>query len=282
MRAQIQLYLTRTVYLLPNDPMKLFLTVCCLLCIVSLPRTVMAQTERLQCVSTHFEPYVIADGRDISGINIELMQRAAASMEIQLDFNIVPWKRVEQDLKYGREMCAVAFFRDPEREQYLDYTTVPIQITTYKLFTHKDYERDDFDSLAEVKGWLIGVNRGFKTFPGFEEAIYNEWVTPVPVNSTKQALDMLAQKRLQAVLTDETVGKYLIKESGTKNLVLMKPDVHIQSAYFVFSKRAKLDHLIPEFDKAIMRLITDGTYKDIIRKYVGSAPQTFMTDTMPE
>jgi ABC-type amino acid transport substrate-binding protein len=222
-------------------------------------------TTKLTCASTAFEPYVIEKDQRIYGVDVEVVQAVGKRMGIDIEFVMIPWKRLEQEVKFGNATCVAAYFRTPEREEYMDFSNVPLHITAYTLFTHR--EKFPAMTFADIKGWSVGVNRGFKTTTDFEAAVYEKRILQVELNSTDQGFDMLHLNRLDAVLTNLHVGQYLTRVKYPGKFVPLQPSLSSTPAYFVFSKKANLSHMIPVFDEYLMQVMIDGTYKQIFDNY---------------
>ncbi len=239
-----------------------------ILCIMSLSYVSFAQqrVDKLTCVSTVFAPYVIEEQDDIVGIDVDVIQEAGRRLGIEIDFKLKPWKRLEVDMQRGEETCVAAYFRTPERLDYMDFTHVPLHITNYTLFVLE--ERDiTFHSLEDIQGFSIGVNRGFKTTPEFEDALQKGWITEQEVNEDRQNFIKLEAGRVDAVLTNFHVGSYQIKLLGLQDVTSLFPPLSSTPAYFVFSKKKGLSHLVPKFDAALFDILQDGTYQKIFEKY---------------
>lgn len=225
------------------------------------------EPRALTCYSTVFSPFVIEDNREIKGIDVDVIKEVGRRLHLDISFSLKPWKRLEQDVKDGTVSCVAAYFRTEERMEYMDFTSVPLHITSYTLFTNK-VEVEGFKTFKDFKGWTIGVNRGFKTTPEFEAAMINGWITKYDVKSDEQSLKMVSSNRLDAMLTNYHVGLYNIKKFGVSDVRPLLPSIRSTPAYVVFSKKQNLAHLVPKFDEALFSVIQDGTYQRIVDQYL--------------
>lgn len=223
--------------------------------------------DNLTCYSTVFAPFVLEQQGQVKGIDIDIIKEVGRRLGVNIEFKLRPWKRLEQDIQFGDIDCVAAYFQTPERMDYMDFTHIPLHMTTYTLFARQE-DAKNYSSLQELKSWKIGVNRGFKTTPEFEEAIYNGWVEKYEVSNDTQSFSMLEKGRLNAVLTNYHVGLYNIRELGLKNIVPIFPSIRTTPAYFVFSKKKNLGHLVQKFDEALYQILQDGTYDRIFNMYL--------------
>lgn len=261
----MNLLLGSFINVLPKLPLRLFLSVLW----GSLMLAGLAQAteiEKLNCFSTTFEPFVIDQDGSVSGIDVDVVTEAGRSIGVDVTFALMPWSRLESALQDGKVDCVAAYFRTPEREEYMHFTGVPLHITAYSFFVNVG-DKPAYTSIQEVNGWTIGVNRGFKTTTEFEQAVAEKRITLVELNSTKQGFDMLRLKRLDAVLTNQHVGLYLTKLYHPGAFEALKPSLRATPAYLVFSKKEKLKQLVGRFNESLMELMTDGRYQKIFQGY---------------
>jgi polar amino acid transport system substrate-binding protein len=227
---------------------------------VEIPKT-------LACKSTIFEPYVMLIDGAVRGVDVEVIEEVGRRLGIDIMFELKPWVRLERDIKAGNEICAAAYFYTGERAEYMDFTQVPLHITSYVFFVQT--ERGISNSrLSEMEGFNIGLNNGFRTTPEFEKAVEDGFINIEAVENETQSLKMLESDRIDAVLTNEFVGQFLIKKNGITGVNSVFPPLSATPAYFVFSKAAGFEYLIPEFNAALFDVLRDGTYQRIFDKYL--------------
>lgn len=228
---------------------------------------------QLTCYSTPFEPYVIKKetdkGHEIVGVDVEIVQLVGRELGIAIDFEMMPWKRLEHEVKNGNVDCVAAYFRTLDREPFMLFTHVPLHITAYTLFVGKNSPA--YAPLEQIRNWSIAVNRGFKTTPELELAVSQNRVELVELNSTRQGFDMLALGRVNAVLTNLHVGRYLTKQHYDGAFHPMKPSLSATPAYLVFARKTALEPLVPLFDEALMNVMIDGRYMEVFDRYMGAS-----------
>jgi polar amino acid transport system substrate-binding protein len=241
------------------------------LCSVVLISSFVAATDfpkTLVCKSTVFEPYVMLVEGEVRGIDVEVIEEVGRRLGIDIDFKLKPWVRLERDMKAGNEVCAAAYFQTSEREEYMDFTQVPLHITNYVFFVSAENGETRL-RLSDMSGFRIGLNNGFKTTPEFEKAVEEGFISVETVENETQSLKMLESGRIDGVLTNEFVGHYLIKKNNIIGVNPVFPPLASTPAFFTFSKSSGLEYLVPEFNTALFELLKDGTYQRIYDKYLG-------------
>ena len=228
------------------------------------------QVTELTCYGTTFSPYSFIKNGVVSGINIDLISAVSKQLNISVTFKIMPWQRLLQNIAANKIDCATAFFKTSTRVNNMVFMEEPLSITDYTLFIHKK-NAHKYKSLIDFDGTSIGVNRGFKTMPEFENAVYQYNINKYEVGDEQQSFQMLSTFRLQGVLTDNTVGMFNIKELDLHDIVPLKPPFKSIPVFLVFSKKNKGLGLVKKFDQALIALKQDGTYQKIIDKYLLSS-----------
>jgi polar amino acid transport system substrate-binding protein len=226
------------------------------------------EIDRIRCLSTVFEPYVIEeqDGR-VVGVDADVVREIGRRLNIDIEIELKPWVRLEKDIERGAEDCAFAYFRTAQREAYMDFTQVPLHITNYVLFTRTD-QTLDYRGLSDIEGFRVGVNLGFKTPPEFEDAVERKSIFEIRVEEDAQSFQMLNAERIDAVLTNSFVGAYQVKNLGYEDITPLFPPLSSTPAFLAFSKKSNLSSLVQKFDAALYEILIDGTYQKIFDRYM--------------
>lgn len=237
--------------------------------LLGVDRVAHAQQEApLTCYSTAFEPFVIqhADGR-ISGIDVDVIAEIAARTGLTIRIGLKPWLRLEQDFREGNAVsCAFAYSRSAERLAYMQFTEVPLHTTEYVLFYRRD-RLPDYRGLESLRGRTIAVNRGFRRPAAFDEALAAGQFKLFEVTQDRQSMQMLERGRIDAVLANLDVGRYLIKQLGLSEQIVAGPALSSMPTFLVFSSDPQYTAYVPRFDQALRQVIADGTYQRIFDRY---------------
>lgn len=226
------------------------------------------QDAPLTCYSTAFEPFVIhqADGH-ISGIDVDVIAEIAARTGLNIRIGLKPWLRLEQDFHEGNAVgCGFAYSRTAERLAYMQFTQVPLHTTEYVLFYRRD-RLPEFSGLDSMRGRTIAVNRGFRRPAAFDEALAAGQFKLFEVTKDRQSMQMLERGRIDAVLANLDVGRYLIKQLGLSEQIVAGPPLSSMPTFLVFSLDPQYTAYVPRFDQALRQVIADGTYQRIFERY---------------
>lgn len=222
--------------------------------------------KTMTCTSTTYEPYVYEENGKVVGIDADAVREIGQRLGIEITIALKPWARLERDMKLGTEECAFAYFRTSERLDYMHFTNVPLHITSYTLFVNQEDEIE-FSSVADIAGWVVAVNQGFKTTPEFEMAVKEGHITEHLVREELNSFQMLNVKRVDAVLTNKVVGTYQATQLGYENITPLDQPLSSTAAYLTFAKKEALKPWVEKFDHMLFELLVDGTYQTMFEHY---------------
>lgn len=227
--------------------------------------------QRLVCYNDLLAPYFMRDSAGYAGLNTDLVKEAANRLGITVEFREMPWKRLEWEIRRGRDSmveCAFAFSRTRERESYMEYTSVVMQRTEYVLFVRKN---DRVASLADLRGRTIGVRRGFRLPEAVQHGVAKKHFNIEEADDEQTNFRKLSAKRLDAVLINLDVGLYVLAQMQENSIRPLLPPVSYLDNYLVFTRGKGLGRLVPAFDRELARMYQDGTVARLRHQYLGSA-----------
>lgn len=218
-----------------------------------------ASPERLTCYSTVFEPFVREVDGELAGDDVERVLEVGRRLGIDIEVALMPWPRLQTALAEGDPdvRCAFAFFRTSEREEFLDFTSVPLHVTRYVLFV-RSADAGKMASPHAIFGRTIAVNRGFRIPEPLRVAVEAGSILLHEVGEESQSLQMLALGRVDAVLTDLRVGRTVLSDRGLEGIEALPTPVEVRPAYLVLSKAAGLGDLVPRIDATLREVVGES------------------------
>ncbi len=233
----------------------------------SLP--VLSHAAQLTCYSTAFPPYVIQSATgEISGIDVDTASLAATRAGIDLRIKLLPWVRLENELKRGAASeieCAFAYTRNPVRETYMDFMQVPLKMTRYLIFVNKNSQ---IHGLHDLKNKNLGLRRGFVVPGAFEEMRKRNEFNVEEVDDDVSNFRKLALQRLHAIIANADVGRQALAQLPQHEIIALEPALVETPTFLVLNKGKKLAHWLPALDKALADVQRDGSYQKIRAKYM--------------
>ena len=220
-------------------------------------------------------PYFMVQEDEIVGIDADLSREAMARLGCRLSFEKLPWARALRQLREGGVDMLSGAYRTAEREQYAHYSSVVGMVSPNILFIRRDARASfDFDSLRALleSDFRLGAQIDVSYSDEYRALIQNpDYAENIEFNSRREPLwKMLARNRLDGLIASKLTGLYETKELGLGDtLTPSSLIVSEKPAYFVFSKKSVGSGFVSDFDRVLQSMQDDGTFDDIVDRYVG-------------
>jgi len=223
-----------------------------------------------------YPPFTYYDkNSQVRGIDIDLFQEVADRLDIQINIELVPWKRLLNMTKKGNIVGSFALFKTPERESFSIFTHT-VHYSTFKIFTTKQ-QAVNYSNIKDLYGKRIGIEAGFVISDEFDEASSRGDISLVQIFSFDDAFRRLLMNGIDAFVGNDLVVQHKLKYeyAQIKNIsnvvTLPTPLKQARGAYFVLSKEFPLDDKLLwqiKFTEVLKAMEQDGTSKAIIQKHI--------------
>lgn len=206
-----------------------------------------------------------SSGEIASGVIYDMGLELAARVGATPAFKLIPRKRLPFSLINGdvhvycewnpawTAQADKLFWSEP---MYTSSDHFMVRVDSPISLTHRD----------NLKGLVIGAIRGFKYSPALMAAVSQGHVVRVDVNSNQQNIDMLALKRVDAIIIEKFISGYLLKGREDSGAFRIEPLVDdVKDRYCSFSPKTPVS--IPNLQKAAAAMRADGTIEKILQRY---------------
>jgi len=229
-----------------------------------LPLTAFA--EKIVFGNSRWPPYSIVeeDGRK-TGINTEIVTELCRRIGIEAEFQTLPWKRALKYAEQGKIDAIYAARRTKEREKFLHYPSEPLLMERTVILA-REGSGIRAAELADLKGMIVGVVRGFTYGPEFDS--FKE-IKKIECSDDEQVVKIFAvSKRTFLVASNEEgVTKYLCKKIGVKSEVVLVLDELPSFLAFSKSLGKRGEELANKFGDALKKMKKDGFIDKVRNKY---------------
>ncbi len=226
------------------------------------------QAEELQVCVDPYPPFKIVDrsGRLTGGIDIELTNALLEPMGIKAEYTVFPWVRCLHNLEFGQADFVSGITKNAEREKFLYYIEPPYKTTSVKVFYVNKGDEAKIRTYEDIQHLTIGILRKAKYFEQFDN---DDHIKKYEISDEISAFKMLKMKRLDAFITTEEVGDFLIKQNGYGDDFGKAEYKYNQkvAVYFALSKKSKFSGRLPDFMQTEKTLTENGTFDEIIKNY---------------
>lgn len=218
-------------------------------------------------VTLEFAPLEFSDEKgNAQGIAVEIVKKIMKDLGHKLEIKVLPWPRALAMVKSGNADAIFTAYKNPEREQFLDYSReilIPQIVYFYALKGHK---HKFTGNMEDVKNLKIGVTSTISYGRNFDN--YKDNLNIEQASTFDGNLKKLLTKRIDLLPSNIYVGDYTIKKQRLTNKIVKLP-VAIEEipSYIAFSKVNNLRNLRDQFDNKIRAIKKNKTFDKILKKY---------------
>lgn len=216
-----------------------------------------------------FAPFGFEKDGKYTGFDIELAEEVLGRMNVDYDFQPIEWGMKETELNTGNiDMIWNGYSVTPEREKIVAFSDVYLE-NRQAIVVLEDSDIQTKEDLAgkvvatqEESASLEAINKDKK----FADTLAEE---PVTYASFVEVFQDLDNKRVDAIVVDETLTMYYMAQSDKDaNYRILEDDFGREDYAVGFRKDDK--EFIEEFNKVLKEVKEDGTFDKIKDKWFKS------------
>lgn len=167
--------------------------------------------------------------------------REAFKLEgVEVQFEYYPWKRAYILARDGFYAATSFWYLTKERPSFFYISEKPIEPNTYFFFHLKTQKIPYWNNLPELKGFTIGLTRGYSFLPEYLKKIEAQGLSVEVVDTDIQNFKKLLAGRIDIFPLDLMVGQSLLCSHFTieeRKLITYHPQpLFVTDAYLLFSK----------------------------------------------
>nr|WP_051633833.1 amino acid ABC transporter substrate-binding protein [Bacillus sp. UNC41MFS5] len=209
-----------------------------------------------------YPPFTFHDtSGNLTGFDVELATEVAKRIGVKPEFKETQWDAMFAGLDAKRfDMIANEVGIRPDRQEKYDFSD-PYITSAGVLIAHKD--NDKVKSFEDIKG----LNAAQSLTSNYGDMAKKYGAKLVGVDGFQQAVELLAQKRVDVTINDKLSFLDYKKQKPDAPIKVVATANDASSSGFMFRKKS--DTLVDEVNKALKEIIDDGTYKKISEKWFG-------------
>lgn len=210
------------------------------------------------------------DGK-IIGIGTDIIVELFKRIKLQYDIKVVPSARAMSMVQDGEADFIFAVAKTPEREGFMFFTADSFVDQPISLYVRTDSKISYDGDLKKIAQARIGIIRGGRLSPDFEEAIKNKAFQNITeVAEYKQSILLLDSNRIDIAIGPRLSILFAAKEAGKQAIIkeLEPPITPSSPAYLGISKKGKYAAYVDKINAALAAMRKDGTYDAVLKKYL--------------
>ncbi|MFB5194947.1 amino acid ABC transporter substrate-binding protein [Neobacillus sp. KR4-4] len=209
-----------------------------------------------------YPPFTFHDtSGNLTGFDVDLAKEVAKRIGVKPEFKETQWDAMFAGLDAKRfDMIANEVGIRPDRQEKYDFSD-PYITSAGVLIVHKD--NDKVKAFEDIKG----LNAAQSLTSNYADMAKKYGAKIVGVDGFQQAVELLAQKRVDVTINDKLSFLDYKKQKPDAPIKVVATANDSSSSGFMFRKKS--DTLVDEVNKALKEIIDDGTYKKISEKWFG-------------
>ena len=207
-----------------------------------------------------FPPFEYTENGKRTGFDVELIEAIAKVLHRQVEWTDIDFKGLVPGLVANRfDVAASAIYKTDERRKVVDFTD-----TYYPgglvIMTKKGDEK--IKGPDDLKGKKVSVQVGTKSVNFLKDNFPT--VERVEVEKNQEMFQLVEIGRADAAVTGKPAAKLYARTRGTLQVV----DQPLTVEEYGFAMRKDEPELIKQFNQALKQLKADGTYDQLVNKYL--------------
>lgn len=230
---------------------------------------VSADTVKIVSDST-YAPFEFKDSDQVyKGIDVDIIKKAA---------EMSGWN---YKMTFPGFDAAVNAVQSGQADALMAGTTVTKEREKVFTFSHTYYDtkiviatrkQDKITKYSQLKGKTVGVKNGTAA-QSFLEKHQDKYGYKIKSFDTGDSMyNSLESASVDAVMDDKAVAQYAINQG--QNLRIEMDGESIGSFAFAVKKGSKYEYLIKDFNKALKKMKADGSYDEIMTKWISAKSKT--------
>ncbi len=214
-----------------------------------------------------FTPNV--EGKVTHGLSYELMKEIFSRLNIEVELELFPQKRMLYYLEKGLRDGATVISKNAERMKYIDYSE-SIFLKLGLLYYRSNREPPlEWQTYSDLSGLTIGIIAGHNYGNEFNDAVKKNKIQVETVISIENNFKKIIRNRIDALLCIQLTAQSLLKNPEYQGKIIPASKPYYEKNYYIgFSKFTKAKVLIPKVNQVIRQMKKDGSLKRILAQYI--------------
>lgn len=215
----------------------------------------------------HFPPWVIIEGTNYSGIDIEALELIGEKLKIKFRYTECPFRRCLLLMEKGTADIMTGLFKREEREKYMYFLNPHYYDDPPKVFYLKNDAKFKIENYEDLKGLKIGVVKGEKYFSRFDD---DPALIKIEITKHDQLIGMLNLGRIDTFIGTSVFMDYLIAKDNLRGKFKKATLQHQQGGqtYMAISKKSKLMGIKSDIEAVIAEAKSNGVFEKISDQFI--------------
>ena len=201
------------------------------------------------------------ENNNIVGFDIDLAKEVAKRLNMNITLQPIDWASKELELNTGRITCIWnGLSKDPARAEAMTLTK-PYVANRMVIIVNSS---SNIKTKDDLKGKKVGLQAGSTAVKALEKDPISSQVKQAAYENNILALTDLSINRIDAVIMDEIVGRYVMSKGGSSYKIL---DDSLDEEFYVIAFKKGNTELANKVESTLQDMINDGTAGKISKKW---------------
>ncbi|MBI9110065.1 ABC transporter substrate-binding protein [Maridesulfovibrio ferrireducens] len=223
-----------------------------------------AETFRVMLQVESFPPYSFEKGDSRSGIIEDLFTAFAKETGDTFEYVRVPFRRALYQFETGKidlePMCNPIW---RQSSSLRGIYSIPFAVSEEIVLFNAD-KYIPINSPEDLLGKTVGVISGYH-YPVYGPYFVDGRINSYPLYNENKLIQLLLAGRLDQALMNKDFAQYEIKLQNLKDRLIISEPCNVLDMMIRFHPSKK--DAVPRFNKAIQKLLNDGTIEQIYDRY---------------
>lgn len=209
--------------------------------------------------------YVNSYSGQYEGLSVDYLNALSLELGITIEYEPLLWNDALIQLSEGKTDICDMYMSEERSEMFLFSNPIYYQRGVILV----DKSNTSIQNLDDLEGKTLAGNKGDYVFEYLDKNY--EDVTPIETADLQEAIDLLKNGEVDAVLGDESVINYFITQDNIVNDYVIL-DTHLYEREAVIAVSKDNEELLNILNKGITRLNKENTMQKIYQKWFGVSP----------
>lgn len=228
---------------------------------------IQAEETVITFATCNWEPYY-GEELDNGGFFTELIKESFAYEGYSIAVTFMDWSEAVSSVEENRYTGLLGAYHTAEREKVFHYP-LPVYEVNIIFISRKELNCKYDGNLHNLKGYRIGVSKGYTNEPAFDSASF---LHKIPYSGPEELLQKIVANELDIIVINNDVAKYLLKKNHPNEIVNLKalgPSLAKQLMYIPISrKNPKHKEIVASFNRGLKKLIKEDKVTEIYQKHI--------------
>ena len=215
-----------------------------------------------------YPPYHYLENGKVAGLVPDIIEATAKAIgNIEIDYQVMPWKRMFELAKQGEIDAIMPINLNTERQTYLNFVELPVIYERMNFVSTTAFDIEFDGDLSKLTEYEVAGIAGYY----YGEAYSAENFNTIELPNEETQVKMLLAGRFPLALMDANIIPYYINYLGGEKefkIKVLEPHLYRAGLHLAFAKQGNFPTLNEQFNRALITLKDSDAYQRILNTHL--------------